>query len=110
MRAANEGNLPPVMPQGNLVEVVGREAKQGSPGELMVESSPSRHRRPQCKTNEGMSDEAADAAAVTYLLTVHRQNAVASRGRPWTPPLCRQWRSRAPRALVAESLLQGGAA
>ena len=40
MRAATEGNLPPVMPQGNLVEVLGREARQGSPGELMVESSP----------------------------------------------------------------------
>ena len=35
----------------------------------MVESSPSRQRRPPCKTNKGMSDEAADAAALTYLLT-----------------------------------------
>ena len=35
----------------------------------MVESSPSRQRRPACKTNKGMSDEAADAAALTYLLT-----------------------------------------
>ena len=69
MRAATEGNLPPVMPQGNLVEVLSREARQGSPGELMVESSPSRQRRPPCKTNKGMSDEAADAAARTYLLT-----------------------------------------
>ena len=42
MRAATEGNLPPIMPQGNLVAVPGREARQGSPGELMLESSPSR--------------------------------------------------------------------
>ena len=68
MRAATEGNLPPVMPQGNLVEVLGREVRQGSPGELMVESSPSRQRRPPCKTNKEMSDEAADAAALTYYL------------------------------------------
>ena len=69
MRAATEGNLPPVMPQGNLVEVLGREVRQGSPGELMVESSPSRQRQPPCETNKEMSDEAADAAALTYLLT-----------------------------------------
>ena len=69
MRAATEGNLPLVMPQGNLVEVLGREVRQGSPGELMVESPPSRQRQPPCKTNKGMSDEAADAAALTYLLT-----------------------------------------
>ena len=69
MRAATEGNLPPVMPQGNLVEVLSREVRQGSPGELMVESSPSRRRRPPCRTNKEMSDEAADAAALTYLLT-----------------------------------------
>ena len=69
MRAATEGSLPPVMPQGNLVEVLGREVRQGSPGELMVESTPSRQRRPPCKTNKEMSDEAADAAALTYLLT-----------------------------------------
>ena len=69
MRAATEGNLPPVMPQGNLVEVVGREVRQGSPGDLVVESSPSRQRRPPCKTDKGMTDEAADAAALTYLLT-----------------------------------------
>ena len=69
MRAATEGSLPPVMPHGNLVEVLGREVRQGSPGELMVESSPSRQRRPPCKTNKEMSDEAADAAALTYLLT-----------------------------------------
>ena len=69
MRAATEGSLPPVMPQGNLVEVLGREVRQGLPGELIVESSPSRQRRPPCKTNKEMSDEAADAAALTYLLT-----------------------------------------
>ena len=69
MRAATEGSLPPVMPQGNLVEVLGREVRQGSPGELMVQSSPSRQRRPPCKINKEMSDEAADAAALTYLLT-----------------------------------------
>ena len=54
MRAATEGSLPPVMPQGNLVEVLGREVRQGSPGELMVESSPSHQRRPPCKTNKEM--------------------------------------------------------
>ena len=69
MRAATEGSPPPVMPTGNLVEVHGREVRQGSPGELMVENSPSRHRRRPCKTNKEMSDEAADAAALTYLLT-----------------------------------------
>ena len=72
MRAATEGSLPPVMPQGNLVEVLGREVRQGSPGELMVESTPSRQRRPPCKTNKEESDEAADAAALTYLLTYLR--------------------------------------
>ena len=55
------------MPQGNLVEVLGREVRKGSPGELMVESSPSRQRRPPCKTSKEMSDEAADAAGLTYL-------------------------------------------
>ena len=74
MRAATEGNLPPVMPQGNLVEIPGREVRQVSPGELMVESSPSRQRRPPCKTNKEMSDEAADAADLTYLLTWYRLN------------------------------------
>ena len=69
MRAATAGSLPPVMPQGNLVEVLGREVRQGLPGELMVESTPSRQRRPPCKTNKEESDEAADAAAPTYLLT-----------------------------------------
>ena len=69
MRAATEGSLPPVMPQGNLVEVLGREVRQGPPGELMVESTPSRQRRPPCKKNKEMSDEAADAATLTYLLT-----------------------------------------
>ena len=57
------------MPQGKLVEVLGREVRQGLPGKLMVESCPSRQRRPPCKTNKEMSDEAADAAALTYLLT-----------------------------------------
>ena len=69
MRAATQGSLPPVMPQGNLVEFMGREVSQGSPGELMVESCPSRQRRPQCKTSKEMSDEAADAVALTYLVT-----------------------------------------
>ena len=72
MRAATEGSLPPVMPQGNLVEVLGCEVRQGSPGELMAESSPFRQRRPPCKTNKEMSDEAADADALTYLLTFWR--------------------------------------
>ena len=66
MRAATERHLPPVMPQEDLVEVLGREVRKG---ELMVESSPSRQRRPPCKTSKEMSDEAADAAALTYLLT-----------------------------------------
>ena len=57
------------MPQGNLVEILGREVRQGSPGELMVESSPSRQRRPPCKRNKGMSDQAADAVALTYFVT-----------------------------------------
>ena len=35
----------------------------------MVESSPSRQRRHPGKKNKEMSDEAADAAALTYLLT-----------------------------------------
>ena len=69
MRAATEGSLPPVMPQVNLVGVLRREVRQGSPGEQMVESSPSRQRRPPCKTNKKMSDDALDAAALTYLLT-----------------------------------------
>ena len=66
MRAATEGSLPPVMPRGSLVQVLGREVRQGSPGELMVESTPSRQRRPPCKTNNEESDEAAEAAALTY--------------------------------------------
>ena len=36
MRAATEGNLPQVMPQGNLVEVLGREVRQRSPWEIDV--------------------------------------------------------------------------
>ena len=66
MKQATDGN---VMPEGELVEVLGCEVRQGSPGELMVERSPSRQSRPPCKTNKEMSDEAADAAALTYLLT-----------------------------------------
>ena len=69
MRAATEGHLPPVMPQGNLVEVLRREVRKRSLGELMVKTSPPRQRRPPCKTSREMSDEAADAAALTYLLT-----------------------------------------
>ena len=69
MRAATEGHLPPIMPQGNLVEVLGREVRKRWPGKLMVESSPSHQRRPPCKTSEEMSDEAADAAALSYSLT-----------------------------------------
>ena len=67
MRAATEGYLPPVIPKGKLVEVLGREVRRGAPGELMVESSPSRQRRPPCKTGKEMPDEAADAAVLTYL-------------------------------------------
>ena len=73
MRAATEGHLPPVMPQGNLVEVLGCEMRQGSPGELMVESSPSGQRRPPCKTRKKMSDDAADAAALTYYLLTYER-------------------------------------
>ena len=69
MRAATEGHLPPVMPQESLVDVLGREVRKRSPGELIVESSPSRQRRPPCKRSRLMSDKAADAAALTYLLT-----------------------------------------
>ena len=36
MRTATEGNLPPVTPRGNLVQVLGREMPQGLPGKLMV--------------------------------------------------------------------------
>ena len=35
----------------------------------MVKSSPSCKRRPPCKTNRGMSDEAGDTAALTCSLT-----------------------------------------
>ena len=78
MTAATEGHLPPVMPQGNLVEVLGHEVRKGSPGELMVESSPSRQRRPPCKTSKEMSDEAADAAALTLLTYSHRTSSPTS--------------------------------
>ena len=81
MRAATEGSLPPVMPQENLVEVLGREVRQEAPAELIVESSPSRQRRPPCKTNKEKSDEAADAAALTYLLT-YLLTYAPSRGKP----------------------------
>ena len=69
MCARTEGHLPAVMPQGNLVEVLGGEVGKGLPGDLMVESSSSRQRRPPCKASQEESDEAADAAALTYLLT-----------------------------------------
>ena len=69
LRAATEGNLPPVISQGTPVDVLGREVGWESPGELMVECSPSRQRQPPCETNKGTSDEAADAVALTYLLT-----------------------------------------
>ena len=85
MRAATVGSLPLVMPQGNLVEVLGREVRKGSPGKLMVESSPSRQRRPPCNTNKKMSDEAAEAAALTYLPTSDLGQWV-SRGRRWKDP------------------------
>ena len=32
MRAATEGSLPPVMPKGNLVEVLGRQVRQSKEG------------------------------------------------------------------------------
>ena len=80
MRAATEGNLPPVMPHGNLVEVLGREVRQGSPGELMVERSPSRQRGPPCKTSKEMSGEAADATALNYLLTYSLESCGMSAG------------------------------
>ena len=90
MRAATEGSLPPVMPQGNLIEVLGREVRQGPPGELMVESTPSRQRRPPCKTNKEMSDEAADAAALTYLLTEQDAGSCIEQASPYEslPPMC----------------------
>ena len=88
MRAATEGSLPPVIPQGNLVEVLGREVRQGSPVELMVESTPSRQRRPICKTNKEESDEAADAAALTYLLTLSRPMGFYPSWRWYHTPKC----------------------
>ena len=84
MRAATEGSLPPVMPQGNLVEVLGREVRQGSPGELMVESTPSRQRPPPCKTNKEESDEAADAAALTYYLLTYFSRTANTSGKRHT--------------------------
>ena len=44
----------------------------------MVESSHSRKRRPSCKTNKEMTDEAADVASLTYLLTPALPTAVSS--------------------------------
>ena len=85
MRAATEGSLPPVMPKGNLVEVLGCEVRQGSPGELMVESIPSRQRRPPCKTNKEESDEAAHAAALTYLLTYLLSSRCPREDPEWRP-------------------------
>ena len=85
MRAATEGHLPPLMPQGNLVEVLGREVRKGSPGELMVESSPSRQRRPPCKTSKEMSDEAADAVALTYLLSSTSGSALTNQYTSFAP-------------------------
>ena len=78
MRAGSEGNLPLVMSQGNLVDL-GLELRQGSQGKLMVESSPSRQRRPPCKTNKGKLDEAAEAAALTYLLTHLKKTTIGPR-------------------------------
>ena len=69
MRAATDGSLPPIMPQQNLVEALGRELRQEWPAELMVEGFPSHQRRPACKTDRGMSDEDAGAAVLTYLPT-----------------------------------------
>ena len=84
MTAATEGNLPPVMPQGNLVEVLPREVRQASPGELMWESSPSRPRRPPCKTNKETSDEVADATSLTYYLLRARKHWPKRRLNAWT--------------------------
>ena len=44
----------------------------------MVESSPSRQRRPPYKTTKGKTDEAADAAVLTYLLTLPRAKPFAN--------------------------------
>ena len=77
MRAATEGSLPPVMPQGNLVEVLGREMREGSPGELMVESTPSRQSK---QTRRSQMRLRTRPPLLTYLLSF------------WRPPSC----SRAP--------------
>ena len=69
VRAATEESLLPVMPHGNLADLHGREVRHGSPGKLMVETSPPSHRRPPCKMNKEITDEAADGPALTYLLT-----------------------------------------
>ena len=59
----------------------------------MVESSPSRRKRPPCKTSKEMSDEAADAAALTYL-TTYSDNCMKdlSLNPFWTPLSVRMWR------------------
>ena len=47
--------------------------------------------------------------ATAAMEEVRRQyHPTASRRRPWTPPLWRRWRSRAPRAPLAGALLPGG--
>ena len=74
MRAATEGNLPLVMPQGNVVRVLGREVRRGLPGEMMVESSSCCQTRPPCKKSKGKSDEAAEwPPLLTYLITWKNQ-------------------------------------
>ena len=109
MRAVTEGSLPPVMPQGNLVEVLGREVRQESQGELMVESTPSRQRRPPCKTNKEESEEAADAAALTYLLTYLIRPRQSCPGRQATfPRLIQPW-GLWPLLLVLPRMIQSAA-
>ena len=81
MRAATEGNLPPVMPQGNLDEVLRCEVRQGSPGELMVESSPSRHVK---QTRRCQMRLRTRPPLLTYLLTAPPAGSV--------PALCPSWK------------------
>ena len=52
----------------------------------MVESSRSHQRRPPCKTNKGTSDEDADTAALTYLLTLNSTLLSRRRHAPATSP------------------------
>ena len=108
MRVATEGNPPPVMPQGNLVEVLGREVRRGLPGELMVERSPSRQRRPPCKTSKEMSDEAADAAALTITTTTvfAAMGVEVSFSQPYRPQpngLCERMNEESGRASYSEA-------